>query len=114
MEYIHLELLGGRRKPKHDPKNNFWRHPSFRGYADYMETSAFKNGFKEIKKLASEGSSAIMCSDAVCWSCHRAMISDALKVDGWEVIHIMPENKENEHPFTQPAKIMDGQLHYGD
>ena len=114
IEYIHLESLGGRRKANPDSKNTIWRHPSFRGYADYMETEDFNNGFKELKKLASEGSSAIMCSEAVWWSCHRSMISDELKADGWKVMHIMAENKENEHPFTQPAKIVDGNLKYGE
>ncbi len=38
ISYYHFESLGGRRKAKPDSVNQVWRHPSFRGYADYMET----------------------------------------------------------------------------
>ena len=38
IEYIHIEALGGRHKASADSKNMVWRHPSFRGYADYMGT----------------------------------------------------------------------------
>ncbi|MCM4155715.1 DUF488 domain-containing protein [Gramella sp. AN32] len=114
ISYTHLEILGGRRKPDPKSKNSIWRHPSFRGYADYMGTENFKAGFRELKELVQQKSSAIMCSEAVWWSCHRSMISDALKVEGWKVMHIMGLNKENEHPYTQPVKIIDGKLSYGE
>src|ERR1700733_10659263 len=42
VRYIHLKSLGGRRKVTADSKNTGWRHAAFRGYADYMETDAFK------------------------------------------------------------------------
>ncbi|HUH28908.1 DUF488 domain-containing protein [Gelidibacter sp.] len=112
IEYKHLEALGGRRRASEDSKNTVWNHPSFRGYADYMETSEFKDAFKELESLASEKRCAIMCSEAVWWRCHRSMISDQLKANGWKVIHIMGENQHQEHPFTKPAKVEDGQLSY--
>lgn len=114
IEYIHLEDLGGRRKAKPDSKNSIWRHPSFRGYADYMETEGFKKKLQNLKNLASKRSSVIMCSEAVWWSCHRSMISDALKADEWKVMHIMAVDKENEHPYTKPAKIIEGELSYSE
>ena len=54
-----------------------------------------------------------MCSEAVWWKCHRLMISDYLKAKGWNVIHIMGSEKSEEHPFTSPAKIKEGDLFYG-
>jgi uncharacterized protein (DUF488 family) len=39
IEYIYLKDLGGRRKLHKDSMNDLWRNPSFRSYADYMETS---------------------------------------------------------------------------
>ncbi len=54
-----------------------------------------------------------MCSEAVWWRCHRSMISDYLKVKGWEVLHIMGKEKITEHPFTAPAKAVEGKLEYG-
>jgi uncharacterized protein (DUF488 family) len=112
IQYEHIESLGGRRKAKPDSKNTAWRHPAFRGYADYMETPSFKEGILHLEHLASQKRTAYMCSEAVWWRCHRSMISDLLKVKGWLVNHIMAIGKATEHPFTAPAKIVDGTLKY--
>lgn len=113
IDYELLKKLGGRRKGNPDSKNTVWRHPSFRSYADYMETEEFKEGIKELKEIARKSRVAYMCSEAVWWRCHRSMISDYLKADGWEVLHIMAEDKATEHPYTAPAKIVAGKLEYG-
>lgn len=112
--YVHLKSLGGRRPVKKDSKNTAWRHPAFRGYADYMETEDFKTGIKELETIATKNKTAYMCSEAVWWRCHRSMISDYLKFNGWLVHHIMEIGKATEHTYTQPAKIIDGQLSYRD
>lgn len=112
IEYAHLVDLGGRRKVDPDSKNDAWRLASFRGYADYMETEQFKDALEKLKKIASEKNTAIMCAEAVWWSCHRSMISDILKAEGWKVLHIMSEKSATEHPYTAPAKIVDGKLNY--
>src|SRR5439155_873366 len=36
--YRHFPGLGGLRKPRPDSRNTAWRHASFRGYADHMQT----------------------------------------------------------------------------
>ncbi|MBJ7881419.1 DUF488 domain-containing protein [Gelidibacter salicanalis] len=110
--YTHIEALGGRRKAFQDSKNVIWNHPSFRGYADYMETRGFQEAYRSLETLASKARCAIMCSEAVWWRCHRSMIADQLKVDGWEVIHILGDHQHQEHPYTKPAKIDNGQLSY--
>lgn len=110
--YHHFEHLGGRRKTKPDSVNQVWRHPSFRGYADYMETSEFKTTIEDLKAISTKNRTVIMCSEAVWWSCHRSMISDFLKAEGWEVLHIMSPSTTTEHPYTKPAKIEDGKLFY--
>lgn len=112
IKYIHIPELGGRRKVKKDSRNTAWRHPSFRGYADYMESAEFKIGIDELITIASKNKTAVMCSESLWWRCHRSMISDFLKMNGWKVIHIFSNNKTEEHPFTQPAKIINGQLNY--
>jgi uncharacterized protein (DUF488 family) len=112
IRYVHLKALGGRRKPDPDTKNTAWRVEAFRGYADYMETNEFKDGFKALKQLALEQVTAYMCSEAVWWSCHRALVSDLLKSEGWLVMHIMKAGKAEEHPFTKPASIVNGKLTY--
>jgi uncharacterized protein (DUF488 family) len=112
IQYTHLEALGGRRNPKPDSLNTAWRVRGFRGYADYMETDAFKEAAKELEILATASRSAFMCTEAVWWSCHRSLISDYLKVNRWEVIHIMSKEKAQEHPYTRAATVLDGKLNY--
>lgn len=112
IEYIHLKKLGGRRKVNPESKNTTWRHAAFRGYADYMESESFAEGIKELIVIALEKRTAYMCSEAVWWRCHRSMVSDYLKAHGWDVQHIMGVNKASEHPYTQPARIVAGELTY--
>lgn len=112
INYIHLKLLGGRRAVKKDSKNTGWRHPAFRGYADYTETDDFKKDIEELEAIAIKQKTAYMCSEAVWWRCHRSMVSDYLKLNGWIVYHIMEINKAEEHRYTQPAKIIDEKLSY--
>lgn len=110
--YKHFEALGGRRTPNKDSKNTGWRLAAFRGYADYMETSEFKEAVHQLEKEAAETPTAYMCSEAVWWSCHRSLVSDHLKARGWTVIHIMDSKNSQEHPYTKPARIVNGELSY--
>ena len=112
IEYIHLKNLGGRRKVNPESCNTGWRVAAFRGYADYMETENFEKAIKELEQIASEKRVAYMCAEAVWWRCHRSLVSDYLKHNGWTVLHIMGVNKSTEHPYTAPAKIIDGMLDY--
>jgi len=112
--YVHLRALGGRRKVLKDSVNTVWRHPAFRGYADYMMNDpAFGQGLAELKELAAGQRTCIMCSEALWWRCHRSMIADRLKADGWRVWHIMGLGKAEEHPWTGAARLKDGKLLYG-
>src|SRR6266849_7048905 len=113
IRYQHFPDLGGRRKPRPDSRNIAWRNASFRGYADYMETEEFRKGVERLLDLANKvGPTAIMCAEALWWRCHRALISDFLKVRGIEVIHIVDHNKTELHPFTSAARVVNGKLSY--
>lgn len=112
IQYRHMPGLGGRRKPNKDSANIAWRHPSFRGYADYMQTDEFREQVNILEDLALTTRAAYMCSEAPWWKCHRALVSDFLKVRGWEVWHIMEGGKLTQHPFTSPARTQQGQLFY--
>jgi uncharacterized protein (DUF488 family) len=114
INYIHFKELGGRRKPLPDSKNTNWRNEAFRGYADYMQTEDFNNAMKSLEDLAMKSRTAYMCSEAVWWRCHRALVSDYLKVKCWTVMHIMAVGKADEHPYTSAARVQDGQLQYGE
>lgn len=113
VDYVHLGELGGRRKPRTDSPNTNWRNPSFRAYADFMETEEFKAGIDRLIALAREQTSAIMCAEAGWWRCHRALISDYLKLLGVKVIHILSKGKSEEHPFTSAASVEGTKLNYG-
>ncbi len=111
--YEHFPELGGRRKARPDSPNTAWRNLSFRGYADHMETPEFEAGIARLLDLASTtGPTAIMCAEAVWWSCHRSLISDYLKIRGHDVVHILDDKKTQPHPYTSAAEIIDGQLSY--
>ena len=110
--YEHLVGLGGRRKPNPQSVNLAWRNASFRGYADYMQTDDFKIHEARLETLARNARTAYMCSEAPWWKCHRAMLSDFLKIRGWQVLHIMEKGKVTEHQFTSPARPVQGQLFY--
>ena len=112
IDYHHMAGLGGRRKPEQDSINTAWRHPSFRGYADYMQTAEFKKNMALLEKLAADKFTAYMCSEGPWWKCHRSLVSDYLKVRGWKVLHIMERGKVTEHPFTSPARTVQGELFY--
>lgn len=112
IDYLHLEALGGRRKANKESKNSAWRLASFKAYADYMETEEFQVAAQELQELAGEKRVAYMCSEAVWWSCHRSLISDYLKVRDWKVEHIMAAGKVTDHPYTKPARIVNGELSY--
>lgn len=113
--YEHFPELGGRRKTRPDSRNTAWRNEAFRGYADYMESDDFRKGIERLADVSSEnGPMAVMCAEAVWWRCHRSLISDYLKANGVEVLHILDQDKVEPHPFTSAARIVDGELSYED
>ncbi len=112
--YVHLEDLGGRRKTTEGSRNNRWRKDAFRGYADYMETEAFKVAAAVLESIALQQPTAYMCAEAVWWRCHRALVSDYLKAKGWAVWHIMAEGKAAPHPYTAAACVKNGHVFYTD
>ena len=112
IRYEHLVELGGRRPVRLDSHNVVWRNASFRGYADYMETQPFHDGIDRLLEIARSGRTAIMCSEAVWWRCHRSMIADYLKAIGVHVFHILSSKKAQEHPYTSAAQLVGGRLSY--
>ena len=112
IEYRHEPRLGGRRKPRADSHNTAWKNASFRAYADHMESEEFRRGVEELLEVAGRERTAVMCAEAVWWRCHRSLIADYLKAEGYQVIHIIDQKKIEEHPFTSAARIVEGKLSY--
>jgi uncharacterized protein (DUF488 family) len=112
IDYLWLPQLGGRRRPRPDSPNDGWRNEAFRGYADHLASAEFADGFSQLLALASRRRSAMMCSELLWWRCHRSLLSDVLKARGVEVLHIVDAGEAKEHPWTGPARIVDGRLDY--
>ena len=112
IEYVPRPDLGGRRPASVDSTNLAWRNASFRGYADYMGTPPYQGARSDLFQLALDSRTAVMCAEAMWWQCHRSLISDDFKARGWAVIHLQAPGREQEHPYTAAARIIDGRLDY--
>jgi DNA-3-methyladenine glycosylase II len=105
IRYVHIPELGGLRRARGDSPNKAWRNASFRGYADYMLTEGFEVGIAKLRALATEGTVAMMCAEAVPWRCHRSLVADALTARGVQVAHIMSETQATPHRMTKFALV---------
>jgi uncharacterized protein (DUF488 family) len=103
--------LGGRRTPRPGSPNTAWRVAGFQGYADYMESPAFREGVERLRAVARAAPTAIMCAEALWTRCHRGLIADYLKARGVTVIHLR-DGAAEEHPYTSAARLVGGQLSY--
>lgn len=110
--HTHLPGLGGLRQPRPDSPNVGWRNESFRGFADYMQTSEFEANLEALIDLASAERIAVMCAEAVPWRCHRSLIADALTVRGFQVEHILSATRRQPHTLTPFARVDGTQLTY--
>jgi uncharacterized protein (DUF488 family) len=110
--YVHLRKLGGLRHARRDSPNMGWRNTSFRGFADYMQTSEFEAGIRRLVILAGQKQSAIMCAEAVPWRCHRSLIADALTVRGIRVDDIMSMKRSQVHSLTPFARVQGHRVTY--
>jgi uncharacterized protein (DUF488 family) len=110
--YRHFPGLGGLRRPRPDSTNGAWRHPGFRGYADYMETAAFDKSLGEFLEFTTYGRATMMCAEGVWWRCHRQLVADALVVRGHEVRHIMSTTSAPLHSLTAFGRIVNGKVQY--
>lgn len=113
IEYIHLPELGGRKKgDKKVSVNQGWHSPSFRNYADYMQTREFKKGIKELMILAQEKVTVIMCAEVLPCRCHRSLVSDALLIRGFDVFDIFNLVTVTPHFLTSFAKVEGKRITY--
>ena len=113
IRYVHLPRLGGFRRVRDDSPNDAWRNESFRGYADYAMTEEFAAGLTELRGLAARDRTAMMCTEAVWWRCHRRLVADRLVVAGDYVWHIGADGRSSAHELSPFAVVGDdGQITY--
>lgn len=98
--------LGGFRRPSPDSPNVRLRHPSFRGYADYMGTQQFVSALTRVLEGAETASPALMCAETLWWRCHRRLIADAAVLAfGVDVLHLRHDGRSDAHRVTEGARL---------
>ncbi len=103
--YEHLPRLGGWRPARSGSPNGAWRNTSFRGYADYAMVDEFAIGLAQLRELAATRRTAVMCSEALWWRCHRRLIADPLVAAGDTVCHIGSNAGGSAHQLTSFAVV---------
>ena len=117
IQYVAEPRLGGRRKASKDVPldvNRMWENASFRRYADYALGDEFAEGLAHLIRSSKdvaisappgEGTTAIMCSEAVWWRCHRRIVADHLLAQDVLVDHLMPNGDLTPATLTKGALI---------
>ncbi|WP_037673982.1 DUF488 family protein [Streptomyces griseus] len=108
--------LGGFRTTPPDSPDTVWRNASFRGYAAHTRSPDFVAAMDKVLRQAAEQRTAVMCSEAVWWRCHRRLIADfAVLARGVGVHHLMHDGRLIPHTPTPGARLRgDGLLVYDD
>jgi uncharacterized protein (DUF488 family) len=112
LAYVHRPGLGGLRRERPDSINHGWKNPSFRAYADYMQTDEFARELDALVALGARERLAIMCAEAVWWRCHRSLIADALVARGEPVLHILTPERAEPHTLRDFARVDNGRVSY--
>lgn len=81
------------------PRNGIdYRHiPELGGYRDdyraYAETPEFREALSRLETLARDAPTCFLCLERDPADCHRRHVADALRLDGWTVIHLVEEGQ---------------------
>jgi uncharacterized protein (DUF488 family) len=100
--------LGGRRTlPAGTPlEDTWWKVRQFAAYAAYTRTTPFAEAFEELVEQAQRQHTAMMCSEAVWWRCHRRIVADvAVLRCSLQVRHLMHDGRLVAHPPSEGARI---------
>lgn len=105
--------LGGRRRPAPDSPHTALRVAAFRGYADHMETSEFREALDDLLVEAAARPTTVMCAESVWWRCHRRLLADAaVLLRGASVEHLFHDGRLQAHPPTAEARVDGRRLVY--
>jgi uncharacterized protein (DUF488 family) len=112
LHYRYMPGLGGFRHTRPDSLNTGWQNASFRGFADYMQTSEFERNLHVLIELAKREQIAVMCAEALPWRCHRSLISDALLARGVDAREIASATRTRIHTLTPWGQVNGTQVTY--
>lgn len=105
-----LSALTGRRPVSKDVPfevNAWWENRSFHNFADHALSAEFTAALATLQEWGALGRTAVMCSEAVWWRCHRRIIADHLLARGEDVRHILGPHHVEEARFSEGALIDD-------
>jgi uncharacterized protein (DUF488 family) len=106
--------LGGRRTlpAGSDPEDTWWRVKQFAAYAAYTRTAPFGEALAELVEQSERQRTAMMCSEAVWWRCHRRIVADvAVLKFSVQVCHLMHDGRLVPHTPSEGARLRpDGQI----
>ncbi|MEO3761667.1 DUF488 domain-containing protein [Mycobacterium sp. B14F4] len=114
LDYRWEARLGGRRTlpAGSEPEDTWWRVRQFSAYAAYTRTAPFGDAMGELIEQSDRRSTAMMCSEAVWWRCHRRILAD-VAVIAWSepVFHLMHDGRRVAHAPSDGARLRpDGHL----
>ncbi|ACU86826.1 uncharacterized conserved protein [Brachybacterium faecium DSM 4810] len=110
------ERLGGRRRltaqEDADSPDPWWRVAQFRAYASWTRSEEFRAGIQELLGDVARTRTAVMCSEAVWWRCHRRLIADVMVLEhGVEVLDLMHSGQQRPHePSAGARRDADGHV----
>lgn len=96
------ETLGGRRAASPRTRHTALRQAAFVGYADHMDTPAFRAAVDAL--VARAGTVAVMCAETLWWRCHRMLVADALTMRGAQVVHLLRPGERQPHRLHQTVR----------
>lgn len=112
IDYRHAPELGGLRKPLADSINRALHHEGFRGYADHMQTSKFRDGLDRLIGEAQYSATTVICAEASPWQCHRRLLADGLLAREAEVFHLLEAGEVEPHRLSPLACVRDAGVTY--
>ncbi len=83
-----------------------------RGFADHMNSEAFRRATGQLVSLAEKVPVAVMCSERLPAACHRSLISDYLTWRGVEVVHALDVGVTRPHRLRAEARVLEDGLVY--
>ena len=70
-------------------------------YEEHMATEQFSVGLEVLECMGRVRRTAILCAERLYTDCHRRHIADALVRKGWRVVHLIGEDRAEDHPLQQ-------------
>jgi uncharacterized protein (DUF488 family) len=83
-----------------------------RGFADHMQSEAFKKGAAQLLSMAARAPTAMLCAERDPDHCHRALIGDYLLLQGARVLHLLAPGERREHALSPAARRESAALIY--